>query len=180
VNRHTIAAFNGLRYRAAPARRTGQLQTIASFFYPLDTVTGWNRWYGRRALVQWQCTVPFGAEAVLAGALSQLHDARAEPAMTVLKRFGAGNDGPLSFPARGWTLAVDVPADPTLAPVLDALDRGVADAGGRVYLAKDARLDPGLLRVMYPRLDEWRAVRDRLDPSGVLQSDLGRRLGLTR
>jgi len=30
----------------------------------------------------------------------------------------------------------------------------------------------------YARLDEWRAVRRRVDPDGILQHDLGRRLGL--
>jgi decaprenylphospho-beta-D-ribofuranose 2-oxidase len=180
VNRCSIAAFNRLRYRTAPAHRSGEVRTIASFFYPLDAFTGWNRWYGRRGLVQWQCAVPGGQDRTLAEVLGRLHEAGFEPVMTVLKCFGDGNDGPLSFPARGWSLAVDLPADPALAPVLDGLDRLVVDHGGRIYLAKDARLDPGLVRAMYPRLDEWRAVRDRLDPAGVMQSDLGRRLGLTR
>ena len=105
---------------------------------------------GRHGLVQWQCTVPGGHERTLAEVLGRLHGTGVEPVMTVLKWFGDGNDGPLSFPARGWSLAVDLPADPELAPVLDGLDRLVADHGGRIYLAKDARLDPGLVRAMYP------------------------------
>jgi decaprenylphospho-beta-D-ribofuranose 2-oxidase len=31
---------------------------------------------------------------------------------------------------------------------------------------------------MYPRLDEFRAVRERVDPSGRFTSDLARRLSL--
>jgi decaprenylphospho-beta-D-ribofuranose 2-oxidase len=79
----------------------------------------------------------------------------------------------------GWTLALDVPAgDTDLGPLFDRLDREVADVGGRVYLAKDSRVDPDLLPTMYPRLDDLRAVRDRVDPGRVIQSDLARRLRL--
>ena len=97
----------------------------------------------------------------------------------MLKRFGPGNPGPLSFPTAGWTLALDIPAAAhDLAELLDRLDRLVVDAGGRIYLAKDSRLDGALVDSMYPDLDDFRSLCARVDPAGVLQSDLARRLGL--
>jgi decaprenylphospho-beta-D-ribofuranose 2-oxidase len=58
------------------------------------------------------------------------------------------------------------------------LDQLIADAGGRIYLAKDSRLPPTLLPAMYPRLAEWQRTRRHIDPGGVFASDLSRRLRL--
>jgi decaprenylphospho-beta-D-ribofuranose 2-oxidase len=179
LNKGSILAFNELWYRLHPRRRRDELQSISRFFYPLDLVEGWNRMYGPRGFLQWQCLLPFGAEEVLRHIVEALADHRAPSFLAVLKYFGAADPAPLSFAGPGWTLALDVPTtDTTLAPLLDRLDERVAEAGGRLYLAKDSRLRPELLPVMYPRLDEWRALRDRLDPDRRLNSDLARRLDL--
>jgi decaprenylphospho-beta-D-ribofuranose 2-oxidase len=179
INQYTVALANEAWYRRAPRRRQGEIQTIGAFFHPLDGIRNWNRAYGPAGFRQYQFVVPAGAESVIRASLERISRARAPSFVSVLKRFGPGNDGFLSFPMAGWTLALDFPArTPGLADLLTSLDEDVLAAGGRVYLAKDSRVAPDTLARMYPRLQEFRDLRAELDPAGVMASDLSRRLGL--
>lgn len=179
LNRLTIGVFNEAWFRRAPAHREGELQSINTFFYPLDLVSGWNRLYGGRGFVQWQCVVPLGAEATLRRVVERLSAVRCPSFLSVLKRFGAANPGPLSFPMPGWTLTLDIPAGiGGLGDLLDAVDEEVVDAGGRLYLAKESRATAATVRAMYPRVQAFRDVRDRVDPDRRFNSDLARRLDL--
>ena len=181
LNRVSVKAFNEAWFRKAPQYRTGELQTIPQYFHPLDMVGAWNQAYGPRGFVQYQILIPFGEEDALRRVVERLASSGAASFVTVLKRFGAANPAPLSFPAPGWTLTLDIPAGTKgLAAMLHELDHVVLDAGGRHYLAKDSHTTPEAIRRGYPRLAEWQAIRDRVDPDGVWQSDLGRRLGLIR
>ena len=179
INRYTVAPFNEVWFRKAPRRRDGEIQTISAFFHPLDGVRNWNRIYGPAGFRQYQFVVPFGQEQTVRRAVEKISQARAPSFVTVLKRFGPAADGLLSFPMAGWTLALDFPArTPGLAGLLNWLDEQVVAAGGRVYLAKDSRVSPDALAVMYSRLEEFRKIRADLDPHGLMASDLSRRLGL--
>ncbi len=179
INRYTVGLANQAWYRKAPRSRRGELQHIGPFFHPLDGIRNWNRVYGPGGFRQYQYVVPFGAEDAVRRSFELVSQARAPSFVTVLKRFGPGDPGLLSFPMAGWTLALDFPArTPGLARLLGRLDELVAGAGGRVYLAKDSRVPADVLAGMYPRLAEFTKLRAELDPAGLLASDLSRRLGL--
>ena len=177
LRRELVAVANRAWFGKAPRSRVGEVQTITSFFHPLDALADWNRLYGPRGFTQYQFVVPFEAADVVQRALETVQAARLVPSLVVLKSFGAEDPAPLSFPKPGWTLAIDLAiGSPGMSSVLDGLDEIVAAAGGRVYLAKDGRLRPDLFSAMYPRLEEWLAVKSRVDPDEVFVSDLWRRL----
>ena len=178
INRMSTRVFNSAWYHRAPSERHRDLQSMAAFFHPLDGLLDWNRIYGRRGLVQYQFAVPPAGTDVIRETLDMIGGARTSSFLSVLKRFGPGNDGLLSFPMEGWTLAVDLPVGPGLPGLLDDLDRKVLAAGGRLYLAKDARTSSETLAAGYPRLEAFRRVRAEVDPTGRFRSDLARRMDL--
>ncbi|MFJ9752718.1 FAD-binding oxidoreductase [Streptomyces chartreusis] len=181
INPATTRAFNTLWYYKAPKQPATKLVFPHTFFQPLDALADWNRLYGPHGLVQYQFTVPYGPEGerTVRHCLEQPAMVGCPPALAVLKRLGPGNPY-LSFPRPGWTLALDFPAAaPGLNVLLDRLDEAVLNAGGRLYLAKDSRSRPEVIAAMYPELDNWRVIRDRLDPHGILTSDQAHRLRLT-
>ncbi len=174
VQRPFVRAFNELWFRRAPAEQTVTQESITGFFHPLDAIRDWNRLYGSTGFVQWQCVVK--SDDALRSICA---DFASQPAFfTVLKRFGAENPAPLSFPTPGWTLAVDLPATPQVFAALERFDQQVVDANGRLYLAKDARMSRATFEAGYPRLDDWKQVRRAVDPQRRFTSDLAERLGL--
>jgi decaprenylphospho-beta-D-ribofuranose 2-oxidase len=179
INHASVRAFNEMWFRKAPRHRQGEIQSITRFFHPLDGIAAWNRVYGRRGFLQYQFVVPFGEEAALGAVIERVVRSGHASFVAVLKRFGPGNPGPLSFPMAGWTLTVDLPAGASgLSELLRDLDDRVLDAGGRHYLAKDSHTTPESIRRGYPRLSEWQDARHKADPGGLWISDIARRLEL--
>ncbi len=176
----SVKAFNAAYF--ANHRDGEEIQGFAPFFWPLDAVSGWNRIYGARGFIQYQCVLPFetardGLKRLLETVAASGHAAF----LGVLKKYGAEDEAPLGFARPGFGLALDLPATPDVAEFAQTLDSITLDCGGRVYLAKDATLSPANARQMYPRLGEFERVKAQLDPRNRFQSSLSRRLqiGLT-
>jgi FAD/FMN-containing dehydrogenase len=178
LNRLTVKAFN-TAYYAIHHTAPRQLVGLEKFFYPLDAINQWNRMYGKRGFVQYQIALPQASgRAGLRTILDRLARSGRASFLAVLKRFGDAGPGLLSFPMRGYTLALDIPVARGLVPFIHELDRMTLDYGGRIYLAKDALLQAGDFATMYPQLESFRAIQRKLDPKRLFSSSLARRLGI--
>jgi FAD/FMN-containing dehydrogenase len=148
------------------------------YFFPLDAIGQWNRIYGRRGFVQHQCVIPLhAARSVLAEILDRVSRRSSVSFLAVLKQLGESN-GMMSFPMRGYTLAMDFPMTDTLLPFLDELDTLVTGAGGRLYLAKDARQSRATLEAGYPEVTAFRELRKHTGADKHFASHLSARLGI--
>lgn len=178
LNPITISAFNFLYYHKHIGKERKGLTDYDSYFYPLDFLHNWNRIYGKRGFTQYQFVVPkeAGREG-LSHILNWLNKHRLASFLSVLKLFGKQN-GLLSFPMEGYTLTLDFPINKKLFTLLEELDRVVMDYGGRVYLTKDVRLSRNNFEQMYPKLDQFRDIINRLDPDRHIVSLQSQRLGL--
>lgn len=181
LNYPLLKIFNASYYAWHSRRREPFVTHYDSYFYPLDAIAAWNRLYGRRGFVQYQCVLPpTTAHTGCQEILEELARCMQYSFLAVLKRLGAESQGLLSFPCEGYTLALDVPVHDATAlwTALARLDEIVLRHGGRVYMAKDARLNAATFRAMYPRLSEWQRHKATLDPHCVFRSDLAEALGL--
>jgi decaprenylphospho-beta-D-ribofuranose 2-oxidase len=178
VNRWSVGAFNTLYHGKAALSRDAGLARWDSYFFPLDAVGDWNRAYGRSGFLQHQCVAPWpAAPKVVAEIVHRVAAAGFAPFPTVLKSLGAGT-GDLSFPMPGLTLTFDLPVTPKALRLLDELDRIVVAAGGRLYLAKDARQSRDTFRAGYLGLAAFETLRREVGATGRLTSHLSARLAI--
>ena len=154
-NSFAVRIFNALYYWKGSRKSDEQLVDWDTYFYPLDAILQWNRIYGRKGFVQFQCVLPLNSsEAGLSELLKTVSKAGMGSFLAVLKRFGA-QDSAFSFPMEGYTLALDFPVNPKALALLNDLDRITLDHGGRFYLAKDARVSSATFKASDERVEAF-------------------------
>lgn len=172
VNRVTMSAMNEMYFRLKSRRSQVSLSPYPPFFFPLDALENWNRLYGPKGFLQYQCVVPEGNTAALEAILERTRSNGMGSFLAVLKRFGSKpSPGLMSFPIPGLTLALDFPVREPVFTLLNELDEIVTAAGGRVYPAKDARMSAAHFRKFFPQLEEFQTC---LDPA--FSSDFKKRM----
>jgi FAD/FMN-containing dehydrogenase len=148
------------------------------FFFPLDAINDWNKGYGKRGFIQYQFVIPEDeGKKNMTEILQMIAGSGCTPFLNVFKRMGEGQ-GILSFPFKGYTLAIDFPMSKELRAFTPKLDAKVLSAGGRLYLGKDALLHESTFKAMYPQHEEWMAIKRKYDPGNRFSSNISRRLGL--
>lgn len=160
----SVRLFNQLYYFRQKWKAKAARVHYDPFFYPLDGIHDWNRMYGRRGFIQWQCVIPFDAGyACMATILSEIAKSRLGSFLVVMKEFGSiPAEGLLSFPSPGITLAMDFAnVGLKLSRMLDRLDAIVVEAKGRVYPAKDARMSAKTFQMSFPHVSTF---TDYVDP----------------
>ncbi len=177
MNKLSFMAIGEVYYRLG-GNYTGKIMNLSQFYHMLDLVSGWNNAYGPMGFAQHQFLVPPDAMDEFKAIIRWIQTCGQYSALNVFKLFGPGNRAPLSFPMAGWNVAMDFPNKPGVNEFLNELDRRVLEFGGRVYTAKDSRVSADTFHAMYPRIDEWIAVRRKVDPARVFASDMARRLEL--
>ncbi len=179
LNPLSINLFNQAYFWNEGRKTDAFLTSYESYFYPLDAIGQWNRMYGKRGFLQYQCVLPeTQALSGMTRLLQAISASRNASFLAVLKRLGESSLGMLSFPMPGFTLALDLPLhdQQALFTLLDRLDQITLEHGGRVYLAKDAHLSAENFRLMYPRYADWLKIKQQFDPANVFNSSLARRL----
>lgn len=178
LNRYSMAVYNKIRFKRYSAWRQAENIEFNSFFHPLDSMGNWNRLYGKRGFFQYQCLFPDtpGVAKHMQTFLSAIHRKKLFSFLAVIKYHRTGK-GYLTFPVKGYSIALDFPNTRQVRAILPQLDRWVADHGGRIYLAKDAMLNPELFYVMYGQnAHEWRRIVNELDPDAKFTSLMSDRL----
>ncbi|MEN8260279.1 MAG: FAD-binding oxidoreductase [Pseudomonadota bacterium] len=180
LNKLTMQAFNFAYYNKCRPGTHKSIIDYNSFFYPLDAVDNWNRIYGKRGFTQYQFVIP--REAGREGMhkiLKRITDSGLGSFLAVLKLFGE-QESFISFPMGGYTLALDFPISLKAMDLFKELDAMVADYGGRLYLAKDSRMNAEMFEKTYPNAEAFRQAITMLNEGDTKFASLqSKRIGIT-
>ena len=156
-------------------------QSLVAFNFLLDYIPGWERIYGRGGLIQYQSFLPKDSAADGYMEMLDLCKRRGLPSyLGVLKRHRP-DKFLLTHAVDGFSLALDFRVTrgnrAMLLQLAADMDKIVMQAGGRFYFAKDSTLrrDEVNSYLGSKTIQQFKALKSKLDPENILQTDLYRR-----
>ncbi len=179
LNSFTVKIFNWFYYQRVRKSISKSKVSFDSFFYPLDQINNWNKIYGKNGFTQYQFILPLeNSYKGLLEILNKISMAKKGSFLAVLKLYSESNENFLSFPMKGYSLALDFKIEKDLFNLLDELDKLVIKYKGRIYLAKDVRVTKENFEVGYPHIEKFRKLRKEYGLNGSLTSLQSIRVGI--
>lgn len=184
VNDPGIRLINAAKYLSAMKLDDGHVhtQSHAGFAFLLDYVPNWKHAYKPGGLIQYQSFVPSAhARDVFARQITLAQEYDLVPYLGVFKKHRP-DDFLMTHAVDGYSFALDFAVRPEkrgrLLSLAAEMDRMVLDAGGRFYFAKDSALHqmPAAEAIGAERAAKFFALKQRVDPKNLLQTNLSRRL----
>ena len=139
LNNFFIKIFNDF-YFLINKNKKNMKQDYNDFFYPLDKITNWNKFYGSKGFTQIQILIPNKNNTLLVArkVFSFLNKNNIYSYLTTLKEFGKSNSNFLTFPEKGLTITLDIPISKNLINVYPILEKVLLKYKVKIYLAKDS------------------------------------------
>ena len=178
-NKYFIRIFNSLFYTLTSSKKVKSKVHFTKFFYPLDKFYDWNKIYGKNGFIQYQFILPLNKSYEgIKEIFSVIQKKNIYPYLAVLKLYGEKNDNYISFPIRGYSLALDFKRNDETLDMIKNLDALVVKSGGRVYLTKDAQINESSFKKMYPESEKFISIRKKYDLDKKMKSSQSMRIGI--
>jgi decaprenylphospho-beta-D-ribofuranose 2-oxidase len=179
LNKWSVKAFNFFYYNRIFKTKTTTKISYDNFFFPLDSISNWNKIYGKNGFTQYQFILPLSSSPEgMRKILTAISESGKGSFLAVLKLYGKKNENYLSFPIEGYSLALDFKIEKGLFELLDQLDKIVVEYGGRIYLSKDARVKKDVFEKGYNQLNTFKSVRSKYNLTETINSKQSLRLGI--
>jgi decaprenylphospho-beta-D-ribofuranose 2-oxidase len=173
--------INTGKYFASLRKHTFR-QSHAAFHFLLDYVPNWELAYGRGGLIQYQSFLPKETAEAAWREMIQLSQKRGLPSYLGVTKRHRPDKFLLTHAVDGFSLAMDFKVTDgnraALSKMLKEFDRVVLAAGGRFYFAKNSETSAEAARAFLGEevMARFRELKNRCDPSNLLESDLYRRV----
>tara|TARA_B100000902_G_scaffold399521_1_gene470778 strand:+ start:857 stop:2155 length:1299 start_codon:yes stop_codon:yes gene_type:complete len=178
LNNLNIKLFNHLKVSLSKKSNT-ITKHIDKYFFPLDAINNWNNLYGRKGFIQYQFVIPIeNGISGLKEIMKLIEFSTIKPYLSVLKLFGDKNKNLLSFPIKGWTLALDFKNDKSILDLIRSLDAVVKNYNGKIYLTKDSLMTEEMFKSTYENWEKFTNIRKEIGAEKVFNSVQSMRLGI--
>ena len=178
-NKYFIRVFNAIFYNLTSSKKVKSKVHFTKFFYPLDKFHDWNKIYGKNGFIQYQFILPLNnSYEGINEIFSVIQKNNIYPYLAVLKLYGEKNDNYISFPIRGYSLALDFKRNDETVDMIKNLDALVVKHGGRVYLTKDAQINESNFKKMYPESENFVSIRKKYGLDEKMKSSQSMRIGI--